>query len=382
MPFQFVHLESWSRKPDEHGRGTDFVFDEASRKHGACVHVTAPKPPVTIYGIGIDEVRVMHDEAVAVALTPGARGKLRKIASTQKTLHTVVASHPYTVEEVLADKMKAAEVKDWERRTIAWLKSQYGSSLKSVIRHIDERHWHLHAYVLPTSDPEMRAGIFHPGAVAKKAVKASGARDGEDGKAFNKKADAAYKAAMRQWQDSYHAAVAAPCGMTRLGPGRRRLTREQWKAEQAQAAALKNALYRAETVKRQGQAYIDRTKAIASKIRAEAAKVRETAARFVGIGGAVRAVLDGLRVSRIRDQIRRDFASGLEHAKAAAAKARETAEREREARRIAEKQVSDARYTARQATARAASAQLEVRRLSSALSAAMHEPEPKLGMTP
>ncbi|MNL40150.1 hypothetical protein D3C87_1624760 [compost metagenome] len=31
----------------------------------------------------------MHDAAAEVAMTPGARGKLRKIAVSQKTLHTV-----------------------------------------------------------------------------------------------------------------------------------------------------------------------------------------------------------------------------------------------------------------------------------------------------
>lgn len=106
----------------------------------------------------------MHDAAAEVATTPGARGKLRKIAVSQKTLHTVVASHPYTVEEVRADKAKLAEVRQWERLTIDWLKRQYGPALKSVIRHTDEQQWHIHAYVLPTADPELRAAVFpdHP----------------------------------------------------------------------------------------------------------------------------------------------------------------------------------------------------------------------------
>ena len=160
MAYQFIHLESWSRKPDSKGRTTDFIFDEASRKPIASAHVTDPKPPTVIYGLGIDEVRQMHDTAAAAAMTPGARGKLRKLDSKQKTLHTVVASHPYTVEEVRADPRKATEVRDWERRTVAWLKQQYGPALKSVIRHTDEKQWHVHAYVLPTNDPQMRAGVY------------------------------------------------------------------------------------------------------------------------------------------------------------------------------------------------------------------------------
>ncbi|TCQ07687.1 hypothetical protein C8J34_104148 [Rhizobium sp. PP-F2F-G36] len=223
--FQFVHLESWSRKADDKGRSTSFILDEASRKPVASVHVPEPKPPTVIYGVGIEEVRQMHDAAAAVAMT-SVKGKPRKIRLDQKTLHTVVASHPYTVEEVRGDKAKAAEVRDWERRTIGWLRYQYGPALKSVIRHVDEKQWHIHAYVLPTSDPELKAMVFHPGVMAKRAVKAGARRPGEDGKALNKRADHAYKAALREWQDSYHEAVATPCGLTRLGPARRRLSRE------------------------------------------------------------------------------------------------------------------------------------------------------------
>ncbi|MEQ9066293.1 MAG: hypothetical protein RLO18_06190, partial [Gimesia chilikensis] len=202
----------------------------------------------------------MHNAAAAVATTT-VKGRPRKIRLDQNTLHTVIASHPYSVEEVRGDKGKLIEVREWERLTIAWLRREYGAALKTVVRHTDERQWHIHAYVIPTSDSELRATGFHPGTMAKRAVKAAGRRPGEDGKALNKRADHAYKAAMRKWQDSYHDAVGAPCGQTRLGPARRRLTRDEWKAEQAQAAALKNAVERAGVIETQGQAYIERTKA-------------------------------------------------------------------------------------------------------------------------
>lgn len=380
MAYQFIHLESWSRKPDSKGRSTDFIFDEASRKPIASVHVADPKPPTVIYGLGIDEVRQMHDTAAAMAMTPGARGKLRKLDSKQKTLHSVVASNPYTVDEVRTDPKKAAEVRDWERRTVVWLKQQYGPALKSVIRHTDEKQWHIHAYVLPTNDPQMRAGVYHPGAVAKKAVKAGGRRDGEDGKALNKRADVAYKAAMRDWQDSYHERVAVPCGLTRLGPARRRLTREEWKAEQAQARALQNALDRAEAVKRQGQAYINCTKAEATAVKAEVAQVRASAERLNGIGGAVRAVVDGIQESRIRNQIRKEFARDLAAAKAAAEKAQTEAAKAKTSQRNAEKQAAEQRHAFRQQRERLVAAQHEIRTLSKALAAALEEPEPTPGV--
>ncbi|MBB3743518.1 hypothetical protein FHX10_003017 [Rhizobium sp. BK591] len=382
MAYQFVHLESWSRKPDDKGRSTGFIFDEASRKPIASVHVADPKPPTVIYGVGVDDVRQMHDTAAAAAMTPGARGKLRKLDSKQKTLHTVVASHPYTVDEVRADPKKAEEVRDWERRTVAWLKEQYGPALKSVVHHTDEQQWHIHAYVLPTHDPQMRAGVYHPGVVAKKAVKAAGARDGEDGKALNKRADAAYKAAMRDWQDSYHNAVAVPCGLTRLGPARRRLTREEWKAEQAQAAALKNAVERATVVKRQGQAYIGQTRADAAAIKADAAQIKASAARLAGIGGAVRAVVDGIQGSRIRAEIRREFIRDLTAAKAAAEKAKAETAKANASRRQAEKRASEQRHAFRQQGQRLVAAQQEIRTLSAALAAALDEPTPTPGGVP
>lgn len=379
MGFQFVHLESWSRKPDDKGRSTDFIFDEASRKPIASVHVAEPKPPTVIYGVGIDEVRQMHDAAAAVAVTPGARGKLRKIASTQKTLHTVVASHPYTVEEVRTDPKKATEVQDWERRTVAWLREQYGPALKSVIRHTDETQWHIHAYVLPSHDPQLRAGVYHPGIIAKKAVKTAGAREGEDGKALNKRADAAYKAAMRDWQDSYHEAVAIPCGLTRLGPARRRLTREEWKAEQAQAAVVKLATDRAAAINAKGQDFITRTKAEAADIRANAAEIMKSAARYQGIGGAMRSVLDGVQESRIRAEIRKAFAADLDAARTVAATALAETKREREARREIERKAADARHGYRQQAQSLAEARREIRRLSSALAAALDQPTPQPG---
>lgn len=376
MAFQFVHLEPWCRRPDAKGRNTTFVFDEASRKPLASVHVNDLKPPTTIWGVSVDEVRAMHDAAAEVAMTPGARGKLRKIQSAQKTLHTVVASHPYTVEEVRADKSKLAEVRRWERLTIDWLKNQYGPALKSVIRHTDEKQWHMHAYVLPTADPELKAAVFHPGIVAKRAVMASGRRPGEDGKALNKRSNAAYKGAMREWQDSYHEAVAVHCGLTRLGPARRRLTREEWKAEQAQASALKSAMERAEAVKRQGKAYVARARSEAHAIKAEAEHIKASADRLTGIGGAVRAVLDGIQESRIRAEIRRDFARDLATAKAAAEKAQAEAVKARSTQREAEKRAAEQRYAFRQQAQRLASAHQEIRNLSAALAAALHEPPP------
>jgi len=78
------------------------------------------------------------------------------------------------------------------------------------------------------------------------------ARPDDPDKALSKRADATYKSAMRAWLDDYHAKVAQPCGMTRLGPGKRRLTRAEWHAEKRQAEALRDTLAMAEALKAKG----------------------------------------------------------------------------------------------------------------------------------
>lgn len=255
MGFQFVHMESFCRKGDAQGRTTGFVFSEARRDPAASVHVANPLPPTVVYGMDVAQVEALHDTAADAARTTPKAGPPRKLRQDHKTLHTVIASHPYTMDEVRADPDKRAEVETWEKRTIVWLRSQYGDDLKSVVRHEDESHYHIHAYIVPTDDTEMRALRHHPGVTAKRAVMSETA-GGENSKAASKRGDAAYKGAMREWQNSYHEVVGIPCGLARLGPRRRNLARGEWQRETAQAKALQAALERATVVKTKIEAHI------------------------------------------------------------------------------------------------------------------------------
>ncbi|MFC7455242.1 hypothetical protein [Insolitispirillum peregrinum] len=233
MGYQFVHLETYSRKADSAGRSTTFVLDEAERRLDACQHVAEPVPPTVVFGMSVSEVRDLHDVRAAAAMTEAA-GKARRIRSDQHTLGTVVASFPVPWDEVRSAPSKAEALANWERRTVDWLRDQYGEQLVSVLAHCDERFPHLHAYILP-ADPSMRAKVLHAGWSAKASAVAAAKAGGADGKTANAKGDVAYKAAMRAWQDSYWQAVGLPCGLARLGPGRRRLTRAAWQTEQAAA---------------------------------------------------------------------------------------------------------------------------------------------------
>jgi hypothetical protein len=98
--------------------------------------------------------------------------------------------------------------------------------------HKDEAYIHLHAYVLPSAS-EMRAKALHPGEVAKLTCQAAAIASGDNKKLANKKGDAAYLQAMREFQNEYWLYVGLPSGQLRVGPRRRRWTRVEWHAEKS-----------------------------------------------------------------------------------------------------------------------------------------------------
>jgi len=434
MAFQFIHLEAFSRKGDGKGRSTAFVLGEARRDPESSVHVANPSPPIVVYGSTIEEVERLHAAAADAAVTTPKGGKPRRIQKTQHTLMTVVASHPLTMDEVRADPEKRREAEEWEKRTVGWLRSQYGDKLVAVVRHEDESHYHLHAYVLP-DDPAMRANAMHPGQTAKAAVMAAGPVEGEDSKALNKRGDAAYKAAMREWQDSYHEAVAIPCGLTRLGPQRRRLTRAEWQAEQVQAKALRSTIERAQAVKAKIETHIvtkkaeteslvsaaettaaalraeaaaaqaeaarqiaaakvareaalkaqdkavreqNKARSMMSRVRQEAARVQAAAARLQRLPGVLRSAWDGFRKSAVEARIRRSLDSEMGALREQATVAADRATAAHDGMRQAEAQVRDIRETLKEAGRQLAAARREI----AFLRPPEPEPEQTLGMSP
>jgi hypothetical protein len=387
MGYQFIHMESYARKADAKGRSTGFILAEASRKPEASVHVSNPLPPVVVYGVGVEDVQEMHDSAAAVATIAVKGGHIRKVARDKKTLHTVVASYPATMDEIRADPVKRAEAEEWEERTINWLRSQYGDDLKSVVRHEDEEYFHIHAYVVPLGEPGMSALRYHPGTTAKREIMAAGPADGEDTKALSKRADAAYKRSMRAWQDGYHETVAAPCGLTRLGPQRRRLTRDEWQREQVQAKALQKTIERAKAVKASGETYIEKTKSEAAAIRTAVDKEQREAARatqaalaverqarkaeeeakeavaqaerYSGVGGRLRALWDAVGESALAKKIRQEFAAEIDRVQAFAKTVQARLKVEEKRRHEAEKKAHEAQQDAERARDAALKMQIE-----------------------
>lgn len=297
MAYQFIRLETYSRKKDSGGRNTAFIFDEVSRVPEASTHVAAPLPPVLVFGQDVASLRHDHDVACAAAKETNKTGVTRGIRQDQKTLVTIVTSHPAFSDEVASDPTLARDVDKWQELSIGYLREKYGDALKTVVRHDDEAHPHLHAYILPDN---LRAAKLHPGVAAKAAEKERLKNEGHTAKALNKLGDSAYKAAMRDFQDSYFQAVGVPCGLSRLGPKKRRLTRAQWQAEKSQAAALKIATEKAEKLHEKSMAYMDDVRSqaadVVADVKAARRAERDAAARVVADAAAVQVAAEAARV--------------------------------------------------------------------------------------
>ncbi|MEZ8693710.1 hypothetical protein AB6D15_15525 [Vibrio splendidus] len=76
---------------------------------------------------------------------------------------------------------------------------------------------------------------------------------------------------MRKFQDEYYAEVSSNIGLTRLDPRVQRLSRKQWKTQQAQATLLSNERLQ---ISKASKKLINREKALVESSRA--LQVRET----------------------------------------------------------------------------------------------------------
>lgn len=235
---QFAHIQTWSKKPNKVGQSIDQVIDEATRVPEFSTHVADPQPPRMLLG-DPSTFRAAHDAHVASRSTVvrKADGSVvsRAIRSDRHTMASIVMSYPVPRRAIETDEQRAA-LSRWERRNMAWLQERYGDQVKVIIAHDDEEYPHLHAWLLP-DDPGADATTLHPGKLAKKQAEADAKHDGIEPREAVKRGNRALKLAMTAWQDDYYTHVGALEGLTRSGPKRRRLTREQWKAEKATSVA-------------------------------------------------------------------------------------------------------------------------------------------------
>lgn len=225
--FQFVHVNSYSRtlsKKAKHSKWTaKDVIAEATRDPSAIPHIGEPQPPVHVYGQPIEQLLETLDTWAAG--TKDAKGR-----AARKDAVCLLAG--------VFSAQEGTPPEQWQQikaEAIQWAQDKYGERLKTVLEHVDEGHPHCHFYVVPL--PGESFDNVHEGRAAVKAFVAAG---GE-----KTKSNKVYRDVMRGFQDEYYNAVGAPCGMTRIGPGNRRLTREAWKMEQQQAQAIAEQLAKA-----------------------------------------------------------------------------------------------------------------------------------------
>lgn len=227
MTYQFAHLMTLSRK----GSGTTppvrKVMLEAARIGGNAPHVANPIPPDLIYGIDPMAALEMHNECIAALGHKRGRG-----AGLRHDSHTMVAavfSFPCRPAEVDSDYYIGLR-----NDSLAWFKAEiesHGGTVLGAVQHTDEAYLHIHVYGMNLNDPKLNAKLLHRGYIAAAEAKRQSRNPTSD-----------YKAAMRGWQNSY-SEVAGRYGLTKIGPGRRRLSRAQHQIEVAEAARQADRIF-------------------------------------------------------------------------------------------------------------------------------------------
>lgn len=259
--FQFVHVNSYSRTLSAKAKHAKWsakdVVAEATRDPEAIPHIDNPEPHKHVYGQPIEQLLETLDTWADG--TKDAKGR-----ATRKDAVCLLAG----VFSAPAD----TPPEQWEKiktDAIDWAKAKYGERLRTVIEHEDEAHPHCHFYVVPL--PGETFETVHEGRAAVKAFVAEGGD--------KKKTNAVYRDVMRGFQNEYYDAVGAANGMTRIGPGKRRLTRESWRMEQQQAEAIAAQHERASRLHAEAKQTIIEAAAKGSEIEGAALQKAEDLAR-------------------------------------------------------------------------------------------------------
>lgn len=241
--YQFIHIETYALKastktrpvkPPKDGKApikppkaknkfsAGQIIDEVLREPHAVPHVENPQKPNFVLGSEQDlRDLIPRIEAAAASYKNPKDG--RKLRSDAHVLLAGVASYP---REAAEDNPENYE--KWKAKTVDFLREKYGDKLVSVVEHQDESHPHIHFYCADFEN--LNAKILHDGHLAAAQLPQ-----------LSKEAGLAFKGAMREYQSNYYENVGAQVGLTRIGPGRKRATRQEWNAQKAEAKELAKA---------------------------------------------------------------------------------------------------------------------------------------------
>ena len=195
-------------------------------------------------------------------------------------------------------RSEEAQWEEFKAKSLDWLKEKYGDNLRCVIAHEkDEAHPHLHFYCVAKKGQKF--DDLHEGKRAQKELKK------KNPKATKQEQNIAFAEAMRVTQDDFSNRVGQRFGLARLGPGRRRLTRAAWQAEQTQAEALQKTLAKKNAYKKhyKKQALEEAKPAIEqAKEQARAEGLAESQKAGAKLGGLWSGVKDKLSGPTEREQ--------------------------------------------------------------------------------
>lgn len=225
MAYQFIHYETY--KASDARR----VIAEAVRIPENSPHVRKPEKPVFLYG-----------KAAGLADKIDALAASKRIAVTQRTRSGEVKtferglrpdSHVFLAGVVSfprewSDQNSRLFAKA-KKDTVEELKRRYGDQLQAVIFHNDEEHPHMHFFVLPDG---LNLSNVCPATAAERSL------DMSKSKATGKARKAARSQALHLFQDQWHDNVMRDVGFGRYGPKRQRMSRPEWKAENAMRTTI------------------------------------------------------------------------------------------------------------------------------------------------
>lgn len=255
---QFLHIATYSRKPNPVGQHVEQILGEAERRPQYSAHVAAPEPPRPIFGLSIGELWKAHDVMISRARTqiqkPDGSFAFRALRKDRHTLGTAVASWPVErrIIERDLDEMRRYEI--WRDLHVGWFRKLWGEgNFQTILEHGDETYLHLHAYALPLTSEDCDARrLCNPAFAAKLEALEQGEAEGMSKLEALKRANRAYKDVGRQLQDEYFAAVGAPSGLLRDGPLRRRMSRAEWRRETNLSRQASDALMERRVRKMEG----------------------------------------------------------------------------------------------------------------------------------
>lgn len=193
------------------------VVGELVRESKFSKHIQHPRPPISIFGIPVEELRerekTIYELASKEVETYVRKGKshTRVQRKTIPILLLAVASWPEPTMEPSEDRAR------WVRRVIRLAKSRWGKLLRSVVAHEDEAFFHLHLWIDDSGKPVKRHHAGHGAVIRLQAVQPESTR---------KVLAAEYIKGVSLVQDWYHSKVGVLFGWQRNSPSpRQRLVR-------------------------------------------------------------------------------------------------------------------------------------------------------------